>query len=249
MNYKERTYRSWCVIAIMVPAHPGEIKVAEEIHIPRADDDDLLTANLKYKFECCGIFNDHCKRYDMPVADPEGTFQALLDVRTMVYIKSLHQLDLRLLSGEDGAVGTVYEGSQILGRYRALSRLTIVDIQNGLDFKYLELSLKHTPQERGITSRETWSFEVRRHPESGSWVLVFCDKHISGMSRNEELLCMIPSMLVTVFLLALALALLPLTIVARDAKVREQKNRIVPLYRYLLEYDPETRTRNELGER
>ena len=211
---------------------PGGLKVATTIPIEtaEADNGDELKKATSYSFSL-----PLSETFQIPVVDPEQTFQALLNVREVVRKKTLNALKVTLVSGEDGVVGAAYEGNWRVREASTLSRLTIVKTENVAEYKRLELSVLHTNVSNAENSAvpETWTFEIQQDSE-GTWLLVFNVKYDVFSDKLLSVLCCIPVLLNVIVVGALAVAGFPITILLVKQRIEAKKQQTLPLWRYVL---------------
>ena len=239
----------------MAASPPGELKLATTIPIERAevtDEDEQLTQQIRYKENyCTELRRPYSEVCTFPVEDPQKTFQALLNVRDVAHAITLKELKVKLTSGEDGVAGAVYEGRWYMRRRSVSTKLVIVETENSEAYKRLEISAKHTFTEIGNVLHETWIFEVLKRPENGAWELIY--RWMKGRGYNDLELAglVLFTTYVSAFAIPLAIALFPLTILAAVSYVKNQKTKMVPFYRYILDFDggngPTVAERVELG--
>lgn len=228
-----------------------ELKVATTINIEtaEADDSETLMKDISYRLNrWLELHRPDAETYKFRVEDPERTFQALLNLRETIWAKTLKELKVTLVSGENGVVGAAYEGNWYLGSLPVLSRFTIVETENSAEYKRLEVSVKHTytgsnPSHAG-TKVETWVFEVRQREADGAWELVFVMKYGKIMTNLELILYIPAAIFLGIILLALLTLAFPLTIYSMFQTPKDKKEAMLPLYRYLLGSNQINRPRN-----
>ena len=219
----------------------GGLKVATTIPIETAtpDNDDELKANIAYRPQ----LRFSTKTIRFPVEDPEQTFQRLLNVREVARKKTLNQLKVNLVAGEDGVAGAIYEGNWHYFNKSTLTRLTIVATENAAEYKRLEIAVKHllTTTGQNRTEPETWIFEVKQGEADGAWEVVFTLKHHWELNAVERMFVWIPVGLFCLLQIVIAIVLFPVTIYAITDAIKSTKEQILPLYRYLLGIEGATR--------
>ena len=163
---------------------------------------------------------------EMPVADEERAFHAILDVRGLVRAYSLHSLDLTLTAGQAETVGAVYEGSIHEGENNHVkkSRYEVVDISNNPRMKIVELLLEHSDISR-VLYKQTWRFEVK------SGIMVLTREIIESAPTDPFLLGMV---VVLSPVILIGFILTPCMLCAQSPT----KNRMFEVYRYLQEHSP-----------
>ena len=230
----------------MATLPPGGLKVATTIPIETAAVDNGEELKKVVSFSFVPLLSE---TYKLPVEDPERAFQALLNVREVVRKKTLNELKVTLVSGEDGVVGATYEGNWYVNNESIFSRFTLVETENVDYYKRLEIDAHHTHVSSGLSSPppERWKIEVKQGEEEGAWQIVFRVKY--DMFANKILLvfCGIHFLAGTILVSIAALVLFPVTMVAHHYYVQMNKQQILLLYRYLLGLEGATLPKPSIG--
>lgn len=214
----------------------GELKVATSIPIERApaDDSEALKKNISYKYSLCTEHRPQSETYKFRVEDPERSFQALLNLRQTILVKTLNELDTTLVSGEDGVAGAAYEGNWYINDSSAFSRLTILETENTDEYKRLEVGVKHIVTNNCGGLDETWIFEIQQRPADGAWELSVVLKQGKVMNNFELAVYTLVVGYMCFGILVVSLAFLPCTVCLMHQGLNSKKEKMLPFYRHVL---------------
>ena len=207
-----------------------KVEVAEPPKVEVAwsnENSELHFTDIKFTGKLCDPAERH-HMFEMPIQDEVSAFHALLDVQALVGAYTLRRVYLELVSGEEGVIGSTYEGRvPTVGKAARhhVMRYKLEEMSDTPGNRVVEYTVEECDN-NGMYLRYSWRFEVKPG-------VVVLNKDITYMRPIPKILYPVLPLLAPVILI-LAIATIILIVCDPNRPVHN----MFPVYRYLHDFTP-----------